>query len=96
MSIKPIKSESEYESALEEIESLFSSKPGTDDFDRLEVLAVLVQDYERVHYPIALPDMQSAIEHELDKRGFTQQETDIQQEVSIYQEIPIGHIVAQH
>jgi HTH-type transcriptional regulator/antitoxin HigA len=88
MSIKPIKSESEYESALEEIESLFSSKPGTDDFDRLEVLAVLVQDYERVHYPIALPDMQSAIEHELDKRGLTQQNTGIQKKVSTHSEAP--------
>ena len=73
MSIRPIKSDQDYDAALEEIESLFASKPGTDDADRLEVLVVLAQDYQRTHFPVGPPDMQSAIEHELDRRGLMSQ-----------------------
>ena len=73
MSIRPIKSDHDYDAALEEIESLFASEPGTDDADRLEVLAVLAQDYQRTHFPIGPPDLQSAIEHELDRRGLTRE-----------------------
>jgi len=71
MSIKPIRSDADYDAALEEIERLFASEPGTEDADRLEVLLVLAQDYQGRHFPVSPPDMQSAITYELDKRGLT-------------------------
>lgn len=73
MSIKPIRSDSDYDAALEEIERLFASEPGTEAADRLEVLLVLAQDYQGRHFPVAPPDMQSAILYELDKRGLTRE-----------------------
>ena len=73
MSIKPIKSASDYDATLEEIERLFASEPGTEDADHLEVLLVLAQDYQGRHFPVGPPDIQSAIMYELDKRGLTRE-----------------------
>ncbi|MDQ2687861.1 MAG: transcriptional regulator [Armatimonadota bacterium] len=89
MNIKPIRSDSDYDAALEEIERLFASEPGTADADRLEVLVVLAQDYQRTHHPIGSPDMQSAIEFELDRRGFTRETADARQGVTAVNGIEI-------
>ena len=72
--IKPIRSDADYDAALEEIESLFASEPGSEAADRLEVLVVLAQDYQRTHHPVGPPSMQATIEFELDRRGFTRQD----------------------
>jgi antitoxin component HigA of HigAB toxin-antitoxin module len=50
--IKPIGNEADYEAALEEIERLWGSEPGTPDGDRFEVLFTRVEAYEDQHYPI--------------------------------------------
>ncbi len=47
--IRPIRSEADHAAALAEIDALFSAAPGSPDADRLEVLAVLVAEYERAH-----------------------------------------------
>ena len=56
MKIKPIRSESDYEAALKEIEKLFDSQPGTPDGDRMDVLVTLVESYEERNFPIPEPD----------------------------------------
>lgn len=52
MNIKPIRTEEDYRAALREIEQIFHAEPGTAEGDRLEVLSILVEAYERVHYPV--------------------------------------------
>lgn len=42
----------DYESALEEIENLIDSTEGTEDFDKLKRLTLLVEEYENENYPI--------------------------------------------
>lgn len=101
MSIKPIKSEEDYDNALAEINGLWSSQPGTEEGDRLEVLVVLVQDYERVHYPIGPPDLASDIEYEMDKRGLTRQNVTergakVASEADYVSSINSGHGIAAH
>lgn len=81
MSIKPIRSEEDYDNTLVEIDGLWSSQPGTEEGERLEVLVVLVQDYERVHYPIGPPDLASAVEYEMDKRGLTRQDKNMHEDI---------------
>jgi HTH-type transcriptional regulator/antitoxin HigA len=62
MAIKPVRTESDHELALKEIEELWSAEPGTDDADRLDVLATLVDAYEAKHHPIrAVPYRSGAI-----------------------------------
>lgn len=83
MSIKPIKSEEDYNNTLAEIDSLWLSQPGTEEGNRLEVLVVLVQDYERIYYPIGPPDLASAIEYEMDKRGLMRQDQNTHEDMLI-------------
>ena len=47
--IRPIRSEADHVAALAEIDRLFAAAPGSPEADRLEVLAVLVAEYERAH-----------------------------------------------
>jgi len=72
--IKPIKTEIDYELALNEIERLFEAAPGTSDGDRLEILTTLVEVYENQHYTIPLPDPVGAIKYYLESRGLTRQD----------------------
>ncbi len=46
MDIKPIKTEADYQAALQEIEHLFDAAPDTPEGDRLELLATLVEAFE--------------------------------------------------
>ncbi len=71
MNIKPIKTNSDYETALKEIERLFGAEPGTPDDDRLEVLSTLVEAYEDKHYSIPLPDPIEAILYYMESRGLS-------------------------
>ena len=71
MTIKPIKTEEDYTAAVAEIESLFEIEKSDEDYDRLDVLATLVEAYEAKHYPIGPPDPIAAIEYELEKRGLS-------------------------
>ena len=52
MEIKPIKNEKDYNQALERLETIFDAKPGTPESDELEVLGILIDQYENEHFPI--------------------------------------------
>jgi HTH-type transcriptional regulator/antitoxin HigA len=69
MDIKPIRTKRDYERTLREIEHLWGAKGGTADGDRLDVLATLVEAYERKHYPIDAPDPIEAIRFRLEQQG---------------------------
>src|SRR5215213_503426 len=56
MNITPIRTKTDHKAALKEIESLMSAKANTPEGDRLDVLATLVEAYERAHFPMDLPD----------------------------------------
>jgi len=66
MRLKLIKTEEEYDLALERLNKLFDAKPGTNEGDELEVLALIVEDYENKHYPIDPPDPVEAIKFKMD------------------------------
>lgn len=74
MEIKPIKTDADYEAALEEIERLFDSKPGTAEADRLEVIATLVEAYETKHHALPLPDPIEAILYHMESRGLSRRD----------------------
>jgi len=54
MNIKPVKTEQDYQIALQEIDHLFDAEEGTADADLLEVLITLVEAYEAQQAPITL------------------------------------------
>lgn len=54
MDTRPIISDPDYREALRETETLMKSEPDTPEGERLEILAILVEAYERDHYPLDL------------------------------------------
>ena len=74
MRIKPIKTETDYHTALKEIERIFDAAPGTREGDRLEVLTTLVEAYEEKHFRIPLPDPIEAILYYIETRGLTRRD----------------------
>ena len=71
MDIKPIRTDNDYRSTLREIDSLMTAKAGSADGDRLDVLVTLVEAYERVHFPMDLPDPIEAIKFVMEQRGLS-------------------------
>jgi HTH-type transcriptional regulator/antitoxin HigA len=61
MNIKPIKSESDYKLALKRLEEVFDAPIGTSEGDEADILGLLVDEYEKKHYPIEAPDPIEAI-----------------------------------
>jgi HTH-type transcriptional regulator/antitoxin HigA len=72
MEIKPIKTEQDYVQALERLEMIFDAKIGTSEGDELEVLGILIDNYENEHFPIGLPDPIEAIKFRMEQMGYTQ------------------------
>jgi HTH-type transcriptional regulator/antitoxin HigA len=56
MNIKPIKTKKDYQDALKRLENIFDADPNTVEGDELEILGVLIDDYEKIYLPIDLPD----------------------------------------
>jgi HTH-type transcriptional regulator/antitoxin HigA len=72
MNIKPIKTEQDYQDALNRLETIFDAKSGTSEGDELEILGLLIDDYENKHFPIDLPDPIEAIKFRMEQLGYTQ------------------------
>lgn len=71
MDIRPIKTEADYRRTLRDVETLMAAEPNTDAGDRLDVLVTLVEAYERVHFPMDLPDAVEAIKFRMEQQGLT-------------------------
>ena len=69
-----LKTEADYEAALERIEALMDAAPGSSEEEELELLAMLVERYEAEHYPIELPDPVEAIKFRMDQEGLTRKD----------------------
>ena len=52
--IRPLRSEADYNAAMEEIEHYFKNEPkgGSAEADRFDLLALVIEDYEVKHWPI--------------------------------------------
>lgn len=68
----PIRTKEAYAAAMKEIDRLWNTvKPGTPDGDAFEVLTMLVEAYEKEHYPVEPPDPIEAIKHYMESNGLT-------------------------
>lgn len=72
MTIKPIKSESDYKLALNRLEKIFDAPIGTEDSDEADILGLLVDEYEKNHYPIDPPDPIEAIKIRMEEMQLKQ------------------------
>ncbi len=67
--LKVITKDRDYRAALRLVENLWDAQPGTDGHDRLAVLALLVEDYEKRTFPLEEPDAVAAIRFRLEQAG---------------------------
>jgi HTH-type transcriptional regulator / antitoxin HigA len=69
MAIKPIRSEADYQRALRRVERLRDSPKNSARTDELDILATLIEAYERRRYLIDFPSPVEAIEFRLEQLG---------------------------
>lgn len=72
MNIKLIKTETDYENALKDLEKVFDAKTGTPESDEADVLGLLIDEYEKKHYPIDAPDPIEAIKIRMEEMHLKQ------------------------
>ena len=72
MEIKAIKTEKDYNQALERLEIIFDAKSGSPEGDELEVLGILIDQFENENFPVGLPDPIEAIKFRMEQMGYNQ------------------------
>lgn len=73
MNIKPIRTEQDYEAALRAVEPMFDNEPALDtpEGDYFEIMCLLIEEYEKKHYPIEPPTPVEAIKFRMDQQGLS-------------------------
>jgi HTH-type transcriptional regulator/antitoxin HigA len=74
MNIKPIRTDKDYEEALKRVEVLMDAKEATAEFDELEILSTLIENYEAKHFIIDIPDPIEAIKFRMEQEGLKQKD----------------------
>jgi len=74
--LRPIKNEHQYQDALALVYMLMQEdiKPDSKESDELEILSILIKEYENEHYPIAQPNPLEAIRFRLDQMNMSESE----------------------
>lgn len=72
MNIRPIKTDADYQSALKRLEIIFDATIGTPESDEADVLGLMIDDYEKKHYPIEAPDPIEAIKIRMEEMQLKQ------------------------
>tara|TARA_R110002051_G_scaffold127873_1_gene201477 strand:- start:1972 stop:2328 length:357 start_codon:yes stop_codon:yes gene_type:complete len=74
MKILPIRNEKDYQNALDRLEGIFDVKKGTEEGDELEILSILIDQYENKNFPIGMPDPIEAIKFRMEQMGMNQKD----------------------
>lgn len=70
MEHKVIKTEEEYQLALNRLEDIFEAPLGSNEGDELELLSLLIDNYENQKYPIEFPDPVEAIKFRMEQMNY--------------------------
>ncbi len=74
MNIRPIKTEDDYNNALDRVAELMDAEPDSEAGAELDVLATLVDAYESKHFPIESPDPVEAILFRMEQMGINRKD----------------------
>jgi HTH-type transcriptional regulator/antitoxin HigA len=72
MNVKPIKTEADYQIALNRLEVIFDAKIGTQESDEADILGLIIDEYEKKYYPIEAPDPIEAIKIRMEEMHLKQ------------------------
>jgi HTH-type transcriptional regulator/antitoxin HigA len=74
MEIKILKTEDDYNKALNRFESIFHAPSGSKEGDEAELLSLLIEKYEEEHYPIEAPNPIEAIKFRMEQMGMSKKD----------------------
>ncbi len=74
MELRPIRSKRDHRVALREVERLWDAPDKSPEAGQLEVLTLLIEDYERKHFPIEEPDPIDFLLQVMEWRGLTRKD----------------------
>ena len=74
MEIKPIRTEKDYDKALERLELIFDAAPDSKEGDEAEILSLLIENFENKHHPIEAPDPIEAIKIRMEEMNLKQKD----------------------
>lgn len=72
MDIKLIKTEKDYQNALNKLDAIFDAPIGTPESDEADILGLLIDEYEKINYPIEAPDPIEAIKIRMEEMQLKQ------------------------
>lgn len=72
MNINPIKTEADYRKALILLQAIFDAPIGTQESDEADLIGLMIDEYEKKHYPIDPPDPIEAIKIRMEEMQLKQ------------------------
>ena len=72
--IHPIRTKAEHRAALQRIDALWDARPKSPESDELEVLSLLVEQYEKKHIAMPQVDPVSLVLHAMEARQLTRKD----------------------
>jgi HTH-type transcriptional regulator / antitoxin HigA len=74
MDLRPIRNDEDLRSALAEVERLWGAPEGSPEGDKLDILATLIDAYERDHFPVSPSTPLEMLRYAVGDMGHTQSE----------------------
>ncbi len=74
MDIRPIRTKKDYEAALICVGHLMDAPAKTPEADALDIISLLIADYEAKRFPIPAPDPIDLLHHVVESRGLTRKD----------------------
>ena len=74
MEIQPIKTETDYKSALKKLELIFDAPLGSEESDMADILGLMIDEYEKKHHFIDAPDPIEAIKIRMEELQLKQKD----------------------
>ncbi len=72
MDIKLIKTDLDYQNALDRLNKIFDAPIGTAESDEADILGLMIDDYEKTYFPIDAPDPIEAIKIRMEEMQLKQ------------------------
>jgi len=74
MELRSLKTRRDYKAALEQSEVWWDAPAGSPEGEKLDVLVLLIEDYERHHFPMQSPDPISFLQFIIEQRGLARKD----------------------
>ena len=74
MELKPIRTKREYDTSLKQAEAWWDTPADSREAEQLDVLVLLIEDYETRHFPIDPPDPVEFLQFIMEQRGLVRKD----------------------